>query len=311
VSEGPAPAPILEARNLRKRYGGFVALEDVSLHMEPGEVVGFLGPNGAGKTTTMKILTGFVAPSGGDATIGGHNLRAEPLACRRLIGYLPQEAPLYGDMKVDAYLDHVARLKGVPANRRHHEVSEVAGLAHLHEVRGRHIHKLSGGNRQRVGLAQALIGSPPILILDEPTAGLDPAQVANFRDLLVQLSDRHSILLSTHIMAEVEACCRRVVVVHRGRDILQAPVSELRRRSREMTRLRLRLADGDEPAFAGELAKTDWAANVSADDDGVRVEAPPDARGRLVELAQSAGGLAELVEEHRSLEEVFRDLIKD
>jgi ABC-2 type transport system ATP-binding protein len=300
---------ILEASNLSKRFGPFQALHQVSLSLEKGEIVGFLGPNGAGKSTTMKILAGFLAPSGGEATINGFNLRTQPLECRRQIGYLPQELPLYKDMKVTSYLDHVARLKGIDRSQRRREVVQAVERAHLHEVQGRHIHKLSGGNRQRVGLAQALIGTPPILVLDEPQAGLDPAQVANFRELIRSLAAEHTILLSTHILAEVEATCSRVVVVDRGRDMLNEPIADLRRRSRQVRKLRVRIMDDDLQPLQTALTACDWVAACELDDDGLLVEVSEGHRRELVDLIQANGGLRELAEQRRSLEEVFRDLI--
>lgn len=305
-------ATVLDARDLSKRFGTFQALHGVSLQLDQGEVVGFLGPNGAGKSTTMKVLTGFLAPSGGEATIAGHDLRTEPLACRRAIGYLPEEVPLYLDMTVTAYLDHVARLKGVPASARRREVVDAIEAAWLQENQHRHLRKLSKGNRQRVGVAQALLGSPPILILDEPTSGLDPAQVANFRDLIRRLAERHTILLSTHILAEVEAVCQRVVVVDRGRVVVAESIEQLRHRASQVTRLRLRVrADSLDPLIAA-IQAAGWASVVhydaKSDADALTIDAPADRRGELVQLIESHGGLRELVEERRSLEEVFRDL---
>ncbi|MCK6488332.1 MAG: ABC transporter ATP-binding protein [Planctomycetes bacterium] len=301
--------PVLVADRLAKRYGAFQALSEVSLSLEAGEIVGFLGPNGAGKSTTMKILTGFVAPTAGTATVAGHDLAADPLACRRAIGYLPEELPLYLDMTVTAYLDHVARLKGVPPGERRREVVAAIEAAWLGENAHRHIRKLSKGNRQRVGVAQALIGRPPILILDEPTSGLDPSQVANFRELVKRLAERHTILLSTHILAEVEAVCGRVVVVHRGRTIVAEPIDALRRRATRSHRVRLRLRQGDPAVFAAALAALPWAAGVALAGEGVVAEAGDEHRAELVALAEAHGGLRELVEERLSLEEVFRDLI--
>jgi ABC-2 type transport system ATP-binding protein len=300
---------ILDAKHLTKRYGPFQALHDVSFTLEPGEVVGFLGPNGAGKSTTMKIISGFTAPSGGSATIAGHDLVREPLACRRAIGYLPEELPLYLDMTVSGYLDHVARLKGVPPASRRREVVAAIEAAWLGENAERHIRKLSKGNRQRVGVAQALLGAPPLLILDEPTSGLDPSQVANFRDLLKRLAERHTILLSTHILSEVEASCSRVVVVHRGRTVAAEPVETLRRRTAQVTRLTLRTRQGDIAPLAQALGASGWASAVTVHDDAVSCDAPTERRGELVVLAEANGGLRELVEERRSLEAVFRDLI--
>ena len=302
---------ILEARQLGKRFGPFQALHEVSLALESGEIVGFLGPNGAGKSTTMKILAGFLAPTTGDATINGFDLRTQPLECRRQIGYLPQELPLYRDMTVTAYLDHVARLKGIGRSQRRNEVVQAIERAHLQEVQGRHIHKLSGGNRQRVGLAQALIGTPPILILDEPQAGLDPAQVANFRELIRQLANEHTILLSTHILAEVEAVCSRVVVVHNGRSILDEPIAALRQRSRQVRKLRVRTMDDAVDDLRAALQASDAVTRVEMDSEGLIVEVADGHRDDVIQLAREHGGLRELVEERRSLEEVFRDLIAE
>lgn len=301
-------AIVLEARNLAKRYGEFQALHDVSLTLRQGEIVGFLGPNGAGKSTTMKILTGFVAPSAGTATIAGHDLVAEPLACRTAIGYLPEELPLYLDMTVTAYLDHVARLKGVAPSERRKQVVEAIEATWLGENAKRHIRKLSKGNRQRVGVAQALLGNPSILILDEPTSGLDPSQVANFRDLIRRLSARHTILLSTHILAEVEAVCSRVVVVHRGRRVVEESIDDLRLRATRSTRVRVRLRSGDATACATALGLANWQAPVEAHGDSLTTACPTERRAELVALAEAQGGVRELVEERLSLEEVFREL---
>ncbi len=313
--------PILTADNLTKRFGPFQALHGVTFSLEPGEIVGFLGPNGAGKSTTMKLLTGFLAPTSGSATIAGHDLVAAPLACRKAIGYLPEELPLYLDMTVTAYLDHVARLKGIARAERRREVVEAIDAAWLGENAGRHIRKLSKGNRQRVGVAQALLGKPPILILDEPTSGLDPSQVANFRDLIARLAQRHTILISTHIMGEVEAVCQRVIVIDRGRVIVEEPIAALKARATRSTRVRVRLRDQvrdqvrDQATSASPytpllaaLATQSWASDVRRDDDGVTLAAPAEARDQLVRLVEAHGGLRELVEERLSLESVFRDL---
>ena len=300
--------PILSARDLTKHFGPFQALHGVSFELTPGEVVGFLGPNGAGKSTTMKILTGFLAPSSGSATIAGHDLVADPLACRRAIGYLPEELPLYLDMTVTDYLDHVARLKGVAPAERRREVVEAIDAAWLGENAKRHIRKLSKGNRQRVGVAQALLGKPPLLILDEPTSGLDPSQVANFRDLIRRLAEKHTILLSTHIMGEVEAVCQRVVVVHRGRVIVEEPIADLRARATRSAQVRVRLRSEDPTAFIAALELRPWASGITRDHDAILLTASRDARAELVTLTEQHGGLRELSEERLSLEAVFRDL---
>lgn len=300
--------PILVARDLTKRFGPFQALHGVSFSLQPGEVVGFLGPNGAGKSTTMKLLTGFLAPTSGSAAIAGHDLVADPLACRRAIGYLPEELPLYLDMTVTAHLDHVARLKEVPRAERRREVVEAIDAAWLGENANRHIRKLSKGNRQRVGVAQALLGKPPLLILDEPTSGLDPSQVANFRDLILRLAERHTILLSTHIMGEVAAVCQRVVVVHRGRVIVEEPIAELQARATRSTRVRVCLRSGSASAFAAVLATQPWATAIEVDGEQVLLAVPDAQRGELVACAEAHGGLRELTDERLSLETVFREL---
>ena len=299
---------VLEARNLAKTYGTFQALQDVSLTLEQGEIVGFLGPNGAGKSTTMKILTGFVAPTAGSATIAGHDLISDPLACRRAIGYLPEELPLYLDMTVTAYLDHVARLKGVPATERRKHVVEAIESTWLGENAKRHIRKLSKGNRQRVGVAQALLGDPPILILDEPTSGLDPSQVANFRDLIRRLSAKHTILLSTHILAEVEAVCSRVVVVHRGQLVVEESIDALRSRATRTSRVRVRVRSGDGAPLAAALTQTDWVSDIAHTGDVVTCACVAERRADLVAITEIHGGVRELSEERLSLEEVFRGL---
>lgn len=300
---------VISAQNLTKNYGPISALSDVSLELKKGEVLGFLGPNGAGKSTTMKIISGYVSPSSGSVTVNGFDLLTQSLDCRKQIGYLPQQAPLYDDMTVASYLDHVARLKHVEKTRRRREVVDAIEAANLQEVEKRHIRKLSGGNQRRVGLAQALIGKPPILILDEPTAGLDPAQVANFRDLILRLSENHSILLSTHVLAEVEACCSRVVVVNRGIGILNESIQALQNRSRQVTQAHIRLLSDDQQPFIDSIKTLDWITILHTE-DGITIEAPQEHRRELIDLAQQHGGLRECTEIRRSLEDVFRDLLK-
>ena len=304
-------AAILEATNLQKTYGTCTALRGIDLDVKAGEVVGFLGPNGAGKTTTMKILTGSIAASSGTAQINGHDLKTDPLACRRSIGYLPQEPPLYPEMTVKGYLDHVARLKGIPRNRRRNEIVEAMERCSILDVQKRHLHKLSGGNRQRVGLAQALLGAPPILILDEATAGLDPTQVMRFRELVRSLSDRHGILLSTHILAEVEYCCRRVVMINKGQVIMRSTVDDMRDRAAKQARIRLRMGDNGAQALADALQAMEWASDVSHESHHVLCYVEAEHRRALVETAQKYGTLLELIEERRSLEEVFADVVHE
>ena len=300
---------MLEAHGLIKRYGPLVALHGVDVSLAAGELVGFLGPNGAGKSTTMNILSACLAPTAGSVRIAGHKLENEALACRRQVGYLPQTPPLYPDMTVQAYLLHVTRLKGIAAAKRRREVVDAMATCDLEAVATRHIRKLSGGNRQRVGLAQALLGRPPILILDEPTAGLDPTQVHNLRGLLRDLRQRHSILLSTHVLAEVEAVCSRVLIINQGRIVLSDHIEHLRERSRERQRLGVRLRD---PSRLGELQHAvttiDGIEQATIDQDQLLVQGPEVVRDRLIDLAQKHGGLRELTEQRRSLEDVFTEI---
>jgi ABC-2 type transport system ATP-binding protein len=223
---------MIEARGLSKRYGDLSAVDDVSFSVERGEVVGFLGPNGAGKTTTMRMLTGFLPPTDGSATIAGHDIFDDALAARRAVGYLPETPPLYPEMTVSRYLDYVARIKDVPRAKRREAVDRALARCVLTEVRDRVIGTLSKGFRQRVGLAQAIVHDPPVLILDEPTVGLDPIQIREIRGLIAELASgagerQHTIILSSHILAEVAAICRRVIMINQGRKTVDAPIAEL------------------------------------------------------------------------------------
>ncbi|HEX5044024.1 MAG TPA: ATP-binding cassette domain-containing protein [Candidatus Polarisedimenticolaceae bacterium] len=218
---------MLAVRSLAKRFGDVVALQDVSFEVGRGEIVGFLGPNGAGKTTTLRILSTFLTPDAGSATVGGHDTAREPMAVRRKLGYLPEHPPLYLDHTVREYLGFCAALRGVPRRRRRSAVDGAIARCGLGEVGDRLLQNLSKGFRQRVGLAQALVHGPEVLILDEPTVGLDPQQIREIRELIRALAGEHTVLLSTHILPEVAAVCGRVVIVHRGRVVADAPVTEL------------------------------------------------------------------------------------
>ncbi|MDQ7783522.1 MAG: ABC transporter ATP-binding protein [Desulfomonilaceae bacterium] len=207
---------MIEVEGLTKYYGNFPAVRDVTFRVESGEIVGFLGPNGAGKTTTMRILTCFSPATSGTARILGMDVRHESLKIREKVGYLPENVPLYDWMRVGKYLDFVARAKRIPSDKRKTEIDRVAKSAGVDQVMGRIVRSLSKGYRQRVGLAQALIGDPPILILDEPTIGLDPKQIREIRDLIKGFSRDRTVILSTHILPEVSQVCSRVVIINKG-----------------------------------------------------------------------------------------------
>jgi ABC-2 type transport system ATP-binding protein len=220
-------APMLEVRDVAKRFGPVAALDGISFTVRQGEIVGFLGPNGAGKTTTMRILAGIFPPSSGEVRVAGRDPQRESLACRRAVGYFPEHAPNYPELSVRGYLAFVARVKRLPRTTRAEAVARVLAACGLEAVAHRRVGTLSKGYRQRVGLAQALCGDPPILILDEPTIGLDPAQVVEIRDLVGGLRGSRTVLFSSHILSEVETLCERVVVIARGRIVGEGTPTEL------------------------------------------------------------------------------------
>lgn len=212
---------MIEVQNLTKRYGDRTAVSGISFTVAKGEILGFLGPNGAGKSTTMKMITGFLSPSEGKVTVGGYDMAEQPLEAKALIGYLPEVVPLYPDMSVSDYLNFVASLKGIPAGEIAERVDYVVKRCWLEDYRNRLISHLSKGYRQRVGLAQALIHKPPVLILDEPTSGLDPRQINETRELIRQLSGDHTVILSTHILPEVQNLCHRVLIINKGHEVAE------------------------------------------------------------------------------------------
>jgi ABC-2 type transport system ATP-binding protein len=208
---------LIEVQQLTKRYGPFTAVNDISFRVERGEILGFLGPNGAGKTTTMRVLTGYMPPTEGKAIVAGYDVMEQPLEAKRRTGYLPETPPLYPEMTVRDYLQFVSRIRGVPRSERKSRVDAAMERTRIADVAQRHCGKLSKGYRQRVGLAQALLHNPEVLILDEPTAGLDPKQIIETRQLIKQLAGDHTIILSTHILPEVSQTCQRVVIINKGR----------------------------------------------------------------------------------------------
>ena len=213
-----ADEKIISVKNIVKRFGSIYALNDVSFEIGKGEIVGLLGPNGAGKSTAMNIITGYLSSSSGEVTVGGRSITEEPLEAKRMIGFLPEQPPLYPDMTVNEYLNFVYELKGCKLPRSAH-LEEIISVVKLGEVRNRLIKNLSKGNKQRVGIAEALVGDPKVLIFDEPTIGLDPKQILAVRNLLRRLAQNHTVILSTHILAEVQAVCERVIIINKGKII--------------------------------------------------------------------------------------------
>jgi ABC-2 type transport system ATP-binding protein len=218
---------MIDVENLTKRYGDFTAVEDLSFRVEKGEIVAFLGPNGAGKTTTMRVLTGFLPATSGTVKISGYEIFSDPMNVKKRIGYLPEHPPVYTEMTVEGYLKFVAKIRGVPRKGRSEALDRVLDRCALSDVRGQIIDKLSKGYRQRVGLAQAMIHDPEVLILDEPTIGLDPKQIIEIRELIKSLAGNHTIILSTHILPEVTMICQRVLIIDRGRIVADDTLENL------------------------------------------------------------------------------------
>lgn len=219
---------MIEINNLVKNYGPKFAVDDISFKVNKGEIVGFLGPNGAGKSTTMNILTGYLSSTSGEAKVGGIDILENPYEAKKLIGFLPEQPPLYMDMKVDEYLNFVYEIKNCRLNREKH-LAEVRQVTKIDDVKNRLIKNLSKGYRQRVGIAQALIGNPPVIIFDEPTVGLDPKQIIEIRNLIRNLGQSHTVILSTHILSEVQAICDRIIIINEGKIIADEKTENITR----------------------------------------------------------------------------------
>lgn len=306
---------MIEVQHLTKRYGRVTAVDDVSFRVESGEILGFLGPNGAGKTTTMRILTGYMPATTGKAVVAGFDVFDQPIEAKRRIGYLPETPPLYPDMTVLEYLQFVAKVKGVPANERRQRIHDVMVRTRVDDMAGRLCSKLSKGYRQRVGLAQALVHNPDVLVLDEPTAGLDPKQIIETRELIKALAGSHTIILSTHILPEVSQTCQRVVIINKGRVVAVDTPENLtaRLRGSETMYLQVDAAGAD---VRGALERLGGVTRVVEVDRrgaaiGYEVESEHgrDVRRDLARAVVGGGwGLLELRPMRMSLEEIFLSL---
>lgn len=253
---------MIEVQNLTKRYGAHYAVNNISFQVEEGEILGFLGPNGAGKSTTMNILTGYLSATDGSVKINGHDILEEPNLAKASIGYLPEQPPLYLDMTVREYLDFMYDLKKCKLNRQQH-IAEICRLVKIEDVYGRLIKNLSKGYRQRVGVAQALIGNPPVLILDEPTVGLDPNQIIEIRTLIKNLGKHHTVILSSHILPEIEAVCDRIVVINKGVIVADDTAADLSKRYSNDQRTLLRVA-GPENDVLNLISRIPGVADVTS-----------------------------------------------
>ncbi|NRA31834.1 MAG: ABC transporter ATP-binding protein [Polyangiaceae bacterium] len=323
---------MIEVKNLYKDYGTVVAVHDVSFEVKAGEVVGFLGPNGAGKSTTLRMLAGFLGATSGEIRINGFDIVEDAMSARKSIGYMPEMCPLYGEMRVGEYLRFRSELKGVPRRDRKSDVDTAmtdARVSHMSETRIQH---LSKGYRQRVGLADALIGRPPLLILDEPTAGLDPNQIREVRRLIRGLAGKHTVLVSTHILSEVETTCDRAVIIDKGRTVASGTIDQLRTERRTLGAV-LRLHDPVDTLAAvldsagglsswSQTITTELGVELSANETSpysrVSVEYAPsplptqDVLEQIVKALVASGvGVREATETKASLEDVFAQLTRD
>ncbi len=306
---------LIEVNGLSKHFGSLQAVDDVSLSVARGEVLGFLGPNGAGKSTTMKMITGFLAPSAGSVSIGGCDIERSPLAAKARIGYLPEGAPAYGEMTPAGFLEFIAEIRGIARSERAARIAEVVRRIHLENVLEQRIETLSKGFKRRVGLAQAILHDPEILIMDEPTDGLDPNQKHEVRSLIREMAPDKAIVISTHILEEVDAVCTRAVIIARGRLIFSGTPRELAARSRYHNAATVVVAANDAERARGALSGLAGVAELeqSASGDDVRLTVIPAAGASPADAVQTAlagAGCAthEFFIEHGHLDEVFRTI---
>jgi ABC-2 type transport system ATP-binding protein len=309
---------VIEVQHLTKRYGRVTAVDDVSFRVERGEILGFLGPNGAGKTTTMRILTGYMPATEGKAVVAGFDVFDQPIEAKRRTGYLPETPPLYPDMSVLEYLDFVAKIKGVPSSGRRERVRGAMDRTRIADMANRACSKLSKGYRQRVGLAQALIHNPDVLILDEPTAGLDPKQIIETRQLIKDLAGDHTVILSTHILPEVSQTCQRVVIINKGKVVAVDTPDNLtaRLRGNETMYVQVDASGGDAGPLLGGVPGVTRVSQADQRDGivGFEIESGSgqDVRRDLARAIVSQGwGLLELRPMRMSLEEIFLSLTTD
>jgi len=307
---------MIEVENLTKRYGRTTAVDGVSFRVQKGEILGFLGPNGAGKTTTMRILTCYLPPTEGTARVAGYDVFQAPLEVKRRVGYIPETPPLYPDMDVGGFLDFCAKIKGVPSASRKARIDEAVDKTRIGDVRRKLIGQLSKGYRQRVGLAQAILANPDVLILDEPTAGLDPKQIIETRELIKGLGGDHTIVLSTHILPEVSMTCGRVVIINKGKVVAEDTPENLTRRLRGAGALRVDVR-GEAAAAASEAVRSvPGVLSVRARAEApeattleVEAEAGRDVRADIARAVVSRGlDLLALQQVGMSLEEIFLHL---
>ncbi|MCP4603357.1 MAG: ATP-binding cassette domain-containing protein [Proteobacteria bacterium] len=305
---------MIKVENLTKQYTAVNAVNDISFEVAEHEILGFLGPNGAGKSTTLRILSGYISATSGRVTVDGHDVFTKPEAVKRVIGYMPENVPLYPELRVDEYLDYRAALKKVPRSKRRKAIDRAVDRCQVGDVRRRIIGQLSKGYRQRVGLADALVGDPKILILDEPTIGLDPNQIRQVRDLINELGRERTVILSSHILPEVEAVCSRIQIIHKGRLVGQGKPDELRSKiSGKGASISVEVRDPDGKAERA-ISQVEGVESLSAPNRGedglvtytVRADTDRVVRERIFEVAVKEGfKLVGLFTDNASLEDIF------
>jgi len=301
---------MIEVKNLSKNYGDRAAIRSLNFKIEKGDVVGLLGPNGAGKSTTMKILTGYMSPSSGTALVGGVDVFEQPLEVKKKIGYLPETPPLYLDMVVEDYLGYVAQLKKVPQDQIKKNIEKSLIKTQLLSVRKRLIRNLSKGFKQRVGIAQALVSDPEILVLDEPTVGLDPKQVAEIRQLINELKGSHTIILSTHILSEVQATCNKVIIIHQGQIVAQDSIEQIEKAHQSQNHVQVQIKT--ERDFAEQVKKISGVDKVDKISNG-RYHIHFQGENNVIEniaqlIVNQSYGLQEISLQKNQLEDVFLKL---
>ncbi len=303
---------MIELRNITKKFGDLTAVDNISFNGRGGTVIGFLGPNGAGKSTTMRMITGYMPPTAGEIYIDGVNVNTDPMGCKSRIGYLPEDNPLYGNMNSLEYLEFCGRVRNMEREQLKKRIKEVVDICAIKTVAVKPINMLSKGFRQRVGLAQAILHAPPILILDEPTSGLDPNQIQEIRNLISKLKEKKLIILSTHIMQEAQANCRRVIIINKGCIVADGGQQELTAVSEN--KIYDFQFDGPPADIIKKLQEVEGVAGADRDGDLIRVESLPeiDPRKEIFNMAAEKNWPIMMLNKHsRNLEEVFRSLTKE
>lgn len=307
---------MIEVKNLTKKYGNHIAVDNLSFKVESGRIYGFLGPNGAGKSTTMNIITGYLAATDGTVTIGGYNIQTEPEKAKAKVGYLPEMPPLYAEMTVKEYLDFVAELKNVPKSERQEQVEKVMEETHITDMSGRLIRNLSKGYKQRVGMAQAILGDPEVLIFDEPSVGLDPKQIIEVRDLIRKLGEKHTVILSSHILSEVSAVCDHIMIISKGKLVADGSPEELQNMMGGKAEIEITVL-GDASEAAKILKNAEGVDDVIADGNDrqgngkIRVVSAinVDAREAVsLKLAENRIAIMGMERREKSLEDIFLEL---